>query len=293
MNKPVFSLLSCMCLFVNMAAMSLSAANRIVVRTVASEQYVKDRALDAKKKVQSYQFIKGRHFKGMTNDPGMEKVSFMDIVQDMARHLVKQNYYPNPVKGEGELLIVVHYGVTDFEEDLMDMMGWTSYEDMGFDDTVAGAGDGGTALDPSQLNAIYDLSFNLSSAATINSMNEDSQFFKATLLGMEDAYTGRLNPQDEYNLKHMMQEERYFVVLMAYDYEKIRTTGEIELLWSTRYSIRAAGQSFESAIKDMNLVAGDYFGKNLKGLVSKRASDESRVEMGDIEVLDAGEDVNP
>jgi hypothetical protein len=264
-----------------------------VVRTVASEQYVKDRALDAKKKVQSYQFIKGRHFKGMTNDPGMEKVSFMDIVQDMARHLVKQNYYPNPVKGEGELLIVVHYGVTDFEEDLMDMMGWTSYEDMGFDDTVAGAGDGGTALDPSQLNAIYDLSFNLSSAATINSMNEDSQFFKATLLGMEDAYTGRLNPQDEYNLKHMMQEERYFVVLMAYDYEKIRTTGEIELLWSTRYSIRAAGQSFESAIKDMNLVAGDYFGKNLKGLVSKRASDESRVEMGDIEVLDAGEDVNP
>ena len=261
MNIPFVSLISSVLLVSVLCASSLGAANRIVVRTVASEEYVKDRARDPQKKVQSYQFIEGRYFRGMTNDSGMEAITFMDIVQDMARHLVKQNYYPNPVPGEGELLIVVHYGVTDFEEDLMDMMGWTSYEDFGFNDTVADAGSGGTALDPSQLNAIYDLSFNLNSAATINSMNEDSQFFKASLLGMESAYSGRLNPQDEYDLKHMMQEERYFVILMAYDFEKIRSTGEIELLWSTRYSIRAAGQSFETAIKDMNLVAGDYFGR--------------------------------
>ena len=76
---------------------------------------------------------------------------------------------------------------------------------------------------------------------------------------------------------------------MAYDYPLIKETGEIKLLWSTRYSIRAVGQSFTDAIKDMNFVAGDFFGKNLKGLNSKRVTDDSRVEMGEIEVI--GEDV--
>lgn len=261
------------------------AANRIVIKAVASEEYTKERARDESKKIQSYQFIEGRHFKGMTKDPGMEAVTFIDIVQDMARHLVRQNYYPNPVPGEGDLLIVVHYGVTDFEESLEDMMGWTSLEDMGYNETVAGAGGGGTALDPSTLNAINDFGFNLNSAGMVGSANEQSGYFKAQLLGMESAYTDRLTVQDEYDLKHMLQEERYFVILMAYDYPLLRNEGEVKLLWSTRYSIRAVGQSFEDAIKDMNLVAGDFFGKNLKGISKKRVTDDSRVEMGDIEVI--------
>ena len=38
----------------------------------------------------------------------------------------------------------------------------------------------------------------------------------------------------------------------------------------------------------MNLIAGDFFGKNLKGLNKKRVNDKSRVEMGDIEVIGTG-----
>ena len=57
------------------------------------------------------------------------------------------------------------------------------------------------------------------------------------------------------------------------------------MLWSTRYSIRAIGQSFDQAIKDMNLVAADYFGKNLQGLNKTRVTDKSRVEIGEIEVI--------
>ncbi len=58
------------------------------------------------------------------------------------------------------------------------------------------------------------------------------------------------------------------------------------MLWSTRYSIRSIGQSYAQAIKELNLVAGNYFGKNLKGLISKRATDKSIVEFGEIEVID-------
>jgi hypothetical protein len=263
----------------------LSAANRIVVKAVASEDYVKDRARDKSKKVQSYQFMKGRYFSGKTKDKGMESVTFNDIVQDMAQQLVRQNYYPNPVPGEGDLLIVVHYGVTDYEESLEEMMGWTSLEDMGYNDTIAGAGSGGSALDGATLDAINNFSFNLNSAGAIGGANEQSEYFKAQLLGMESAYTEHLTIQDEYDLKHMLQEERYFVILMAYDYGTVKA-GKPKLLWSTRYSIRAVGQSFADAIKDMNMVAGDYYGKNLKGITKKRATDDSRVEMGEIEVIE-------
>ena len=62
------------------------------------------------------------------------------------------------------------------------------------------------------------------------------------------------------------------------------------LLWTTRYSIRTLGQSFAEAIQDMNFVAGDFFGKNIEGLNQRRASDKSRVEMGDIEVLETGDE---
>lgn len=83
----------------------------------------------------------------------------------------------------------------------------------------------------------------------------------------------------------MLKEARYFVVVLAYDYQLLTKKGEKKLLWSTRYNVRSAGQSYQAAIKDMNLVAGDFFGKNFKKLTRKRSDDSSRVEMGEIEVI--------
>jgi hypothetical protein len=41
----------------------------------------------------------------------------------------------------------------------------------------------------------------------------------------------------------------------------------------------------------MNLVAGNYFGKNMGELIKKRVTDKSRVELGELEVLGSeGED---
>ena len=261
------------------------AANRVLVKAVASEDYVKERALDEKKKIQTYQFIKGRYFGGLSKNSGMENVSFTDVVQDLAVQLTRQGFYPNPVKGEGDLLISVHYGVTDFEESYEDQWGITSLEDLGYNDTVASAGGGGTALEPGQVDAINNLSFNLNSTQAAADSNEQGGYYKAQLLGMEEAFSNRVSPQDEYELKSLLQEERYFVILMAYDYPSVKR-GKPELVWSTRYSIRAYGQNFEDAIKGMNVVAGDFFGKNLKGLSRKRVDDASHVEMGDIEVID-------
>jgi hypothetical protein len=43
----------------------------------------------------------------------------------------------------------------------------------------------------------------------------------------------------------------------------------------------------------MNLVAGNYFGKNMGDLVKKRVTDKSRVELGKIEVIGTEEITEP
>lgn len=242
-----------------------------MIKTVASEDYVKQRASDGEKKVQTYNFFKGRFFPGSTKDRSLERFTFLDIVKDMAVHLQKQGYHNNPVVGEGDLLIVVHYGATDYEESFFDMMGYTSLEDMGYSED----------MDASAL-AAFESTISLSDA--VHSANDQSRFGKAKLLGMEEAYMRSTPSFEREELESSLSESRYFVILMAYDFPLLRQ-GEPKLLWSTRYSIRAIGQSFDDAIKDMNLVAADYFGKNLDGLVKTRVTDKARVKLGEIKVI--------
>jgi hypothetical protein len=261
------------------------AVNRIAIKAQASDEYVKTRARDKSAKVQTYQFMKGNYHPGTTSDPGMVEITFEDIVQNMAIHLQKQGYYALEEPGDSDLLFVVHYGRTSTEASLEEMLGYTSLEDQGFTEEVANAGAGGATLTASEMNATADFGFNM--AARDNSANggEMSLYYKAQLLGMEEAFFGdNVSPREELLLKTLLDEERYFIVLIAYDFQKLKL-GKMVPLWTTRYSIRAIGQSFETAIQDLNFVAGDFFGKNLKGLTQKRVDDMSRVEMGEIEVI--------
>lgn len=256
------------------------AAKRVSVRAIASETYLENRAKVESDEIETYQFFQGRYFGARASNSGMEKLSFKDVVVDMAQHLAKQNYYPNPELGKGDLLIVVHYGITDIGHTLEENIGNTNMEDMGITDSSGGSFD-----------AIAELEFALGVEESLGQHADNSSFSTAQLLGMEAAFEGHPSLEDSntMELRNMIEEERYFVFLMAYDYPKILKEGKQELLWSTRYSIRAAGIPFEAAIKNLNQVAGDYFGKNLKGLTRKRADDTSSVDLGEIEVIENGD----
>lgn len=251
---------------------SVQAANRILIKTVASKEYEKQRVMEDPKKIQTYNFFEGRFYGGTVKDRSLERFTFRDIIEDMAVHLQKQGYHNNPVVGEGDLLIVVHYGATDYEESFFDMMGYTSLEDMGFSEDM-------------DASALAAFEANISLSDSIHSANDQSRYGKSRLLGMEEAYLSSTPKHERETLEHYLSESRYFVILMAYDFPLLKQ-GEAKLLWSTRYSIRAIGQPFDQAVKDMNLVAADYFGKNIDGLVKTRVTDKSRVKIGEIEVIE-------
>jgi hypothetical protein len=136
-----------------------------------------------------------------------------------------------------------------------------------------------TSIDPG-------VEFNYNASLSIEEAHNAASFKKAQLLGMEEAFDHRGSPREQWELNFMINQERYFVVLNVYDFQKLQE-GEAILLWRMRYNIRSTGQSFGQAMEDMNQVAGDYFGTNQKGLVMKRVTDKSRVKVGEIEVLEA------
>ena len=151
------------------------ASNRILIKTVASEEYIKQRTLDGKKKIQTYNFYEGRYFPGNVKNPGMERFTFTDVITNMAEHLKKQGYYNHSEVGTADLLIVVHYGATTAEESFFDQMGYTSLDDLGFSEDM-------------DASALADFSFNLQVMESMNDANDQSRFNKAQLLGMEEAY---------------------------------------------------------------------------------------------------------
>ena len=267
------------------------AASLVVVKSKAHEDFSIAREQDPSKEVLTYAFMKGRFHPGTRNDPAMNNMSFSELVLEIATHLQKQNFLPVPDPQKADLLIVVHYGATSVQDSFEELQGITSLEDYGFGDgAVASASSGGGSVDVSALNAIQDMQFEINKNLTIQQGNQGSMNYMAHLIGMEEAFVGEIGPSEERYLMNLLNEERYFIVLMAYDIPKLRE-GEIYLYWTTRYSIRATGQAFGDALKDMNLVAGNYFGKNMGELVKKRVTDKSRVELGELEVVGTeGED---
>ena len=286
--KKIIYLLIGTALSISLVGPAFSASNRVAIKAEADIDFLKEREKDGTARPMSYQVAKGKFYRGGMNDQRMETFTFDDIVKDMAQHLTKQKFYPHQGEGTGDMLIVVHYGVTEYEESIMEILGYTSEEEMG----LGGEFDfEGIAPDAGAMNAVADVGFNQSLMATASDSNKRSMGYKAKLLGMEEAFGFYTNDQDKYELMSMLDEERYFVILMAYDIPSLKAK-DPKLLWTTRYSIRAIGQKFDDAIKGMNLIAGDYFGKSFKGLNLKRLEDTSSVEIGDIEVIEEAKEEN-
>ena len=299
----------------SLAAFSLlDAANRVVVKAEALDEYLMERARNPDEKVQTYLFMKGKYYGGGIADPSMDEVTFEDLVINLADHLKRQKFYPEGAGEEehSDLLIVVHYGVTGARPDsLTESMGYHSIEEMndkfgntGFiwDDTTDSDAlldfnldedyEEDSAAQPivnTMSNVDPGVEFNYNASLSIEEAHNAASFKKAQLLGMEQAFDPIGSPREQWELNTMINQERYFVVLNVYDFQELRK-GEKILLWRTRYNIRSTGQPFDRAIADMNEIAGDYFGTHQKGLVIKRASDESRVNIGNIEVIEEQEE---
>jgi hypothetical protein len=77
-----------------------------------------------------------------------------------------------------------------------------------------------------------------------------------------------------------LEQHRYYVVLLAYDYRTARQFGQHKLLWEARFSVPERGNDFEKSVAAMALAASNYFGRDSNGLIHNELK-QGHVEVGE------------
>ena len=261
---------------------------RVFVDSEASVNYNESKESDSGAKYETYVFIQGKFYPGSFKDKSLTLPSFDEVAETLAENMKLRNYYPSATPEQGDLLVVVHYGVTSVQQDLGELFmldGSDPYADQ---------------ADPEQFTEVYDDTFDdiqrvddlarVNEAAHANSMNNSR-------LGMGRALDKRhLTANEEFDIRVEMEDERYFIILMAYDYSKLRQTREKELLWTTRFSLPATGTNFVDAYPALARAARNYYGTSLEEYAKSRTHfGTGSVDIGTLETVgvEEGENESP
>lgn len=225
---------------------------RVLVDSYADKGYLEDKETDDGLRPETYHFVEGKFVGGYIRDKSLREVPFMEIAENLAVELRKRNYFPARSKDEGDLLIVVNRGVTQIQADFEDLFPTDDEED-----SLDSEGDEESTDETP--GAYLD-----ESGYTYREQDN------AKLIGFDRALRRRdLGIQESIELQEMLKEERYFLVLSAFDLKTLRKTGEKRLVWSTRFSMDAVKVGFDDAHFALSRAASGYFGTNLDGDLGK------------------------
>lgn len=81
-----------------------------------------------------------------------------------------------------------------------------------------------------------------------------------------------------------LEANRYFVVLMAYDFQLMQKQKKHKLVWETRFSLCEFGHDFGKELPMMAKYASRFFGQDTHGLV-RNLVPEGQVDIGDVKSL--------
>ena len=140
------------------------------------------------------------------------------------------------------------------------------------------------------------LSSGLTQLSLANQIRDRIDFKNAGMLGYDFDGNGLIGTDYGNNLRHSplgverndqvgeIEENRYFVVLMAYDFQLLWKEKKHKLLWETRFSIREANHQFDRDLPAMAQYASRYFGEDTHGVVRNRVP-LGHVDIGDVKSL--------
>ncbi len=256
------------------ANLSLSAERkaRVLVDSFAEEDYLKSKETKEGLVPESYHLVQGKKIGGYIDDKTLNEVPFIEVAQNLANQLRSRDYYPAQAKEDGDLLIIVNWGVTQIQADFDELFPTDGEEETGEEDEESDS-----FLDGAPGSVLEEGGY---------SYSEQSN---AALIGFDRALRRKdLGSQDQFELQEMLQNERYFMILSAFDWQLLRKTGEKKLLWTTRFSLDAVKQGFDEAHFALSRGAANYFGTNLDGKLGKVNTHvgPGEVETGELKVLE-------
>ena len=294
-------------------AIDFGGANDIAaVSSRASSDYKRLRQSDGSYASESYAFGKGGSWAGVMKDESIDKLSFLDVAHVIARPLALQHYYPCNDPAKTKLLIMVYWGTTHAPEHAHESNGMVlmqqAEEAVAMDSTVAvvnstrggivGAEPGWSPIStarqgatPGYEAALDELSGAVAMLEAENQRREQDDLINIRMLGYDSwreqtagDRRGTAFEQSRRDLYDEIEQNRYFVVLMAYDFQMLAKAKKHRLLWETRFSIRQQHHQFDRELPSLALYASRYFGQDTGGLVHDRIP-QGEVEVGDVRTL--------
>ncbi len=145
----------------------------------------------------------------------------------------------------------------------------------------------GAKLEVIRAQAALDSALTVSTAE--NRERDRETLEKARLLGYDAALSQTDNLEftargiRRRDLLDELEDGRYYVVLMAYDFQTLMKEKKHQLLWETRFSVRERGVDFSKELAAMTEKASRYFGEDSHGLVRKKLP-EGNVVLGPLEI---------
>jgi hypothetical protein len=252
------------------------------VSSDASTDYVRAKLPDGSFKPEFYSFGNGGHWGGPVRDDTIDRLNFLDVARMIAAPLASQNYLPAKDPKKAGLVIMVYWGTTNVPVAVSTSDGYQQYQNAIADYNAL------LKEDPNMARTL--LNEGLIQASMENRLRDHLDYENARMLGYDSEGLigtdyGRgvaLTALRGYraDLISEIEDNRYFVVLMAYDFQMLWRQKKDKLLWETRFSIRERGNDFGRTLPAMARYAAQYFGRDSHGLVRKPLP-EGRVEVGE------------
>jgi hypothetical protein len=276
------------------------------VSAKASPDYTRIRQKDGTFLIETYAFGEGGHYGGPMIDPSIDRLKFFDVARVISEPLAEQNYWPNNDPKGTKLLVMVYWGLTDVPPPISSSAAYNNLS--AAQNAVArstGASYAKAAASPTKSmgfhpignsGGIYEneLDSAIAMLDVVNQQRTRMDFTNASMLGYSteslinsdygNYVRGTALGRRREDFLTEIEDNRYFVVLMAYDFQLLWKEKKHKLLWETRFSIRQRHNNFDDALAGMAKAASEYFGQNSGGMV-RRDVPLGRVELGDVKSL--------
>jgi len=266
----------------------------VAVYSAVSPAYVRSPQPGGGFKPETYAFGEGGECAGAANDFSIDRLRFAGVVRQIAPALAKKNYVSARDPNKTDLLIMVYWGMTSGTN------GAAAASGLDISTNIMPQGlpvlPPNTAVGPDRIGMENANSNALEQALMMNHLfnliRDHQDVENAKILGYLPEMARVQKYKGTYFDKFLrgdiiddIEESRYYVVLMAYDFQTIWKTKQRKLLWETRFSIRERRNDFSKALAAMAENASRYFGQDSHGLI-RQDLPATRITFGDAKVLE-------
>jgi hypothetical protein len=260
-----------------------------VASKVASD-YIRAKLPDKSFVPETYSFGDGGNWGGEIKDLTIDKLTFLDVAHVIAPALAAQKYVPGTDPAKVRLLIMLYWGTTavppPYESDTL----YRNYNQSVTEYRILLQEAKNSPFAFAIIDEANDvLSSGLHQLDIENRIRDRLDFKNSAMLGYDASglvgtdygkyisHTALRQEGDDERAE--IEDNRYFVVLMAYDFQILWKQKKHKLLWETRFSINQKHNEFDKTLPAMTQYAARYFGQPSNGLVREKLLN-AEVEIG-------------